>query len=135
MWRLVVLFEICCGNNNGSMLVASVTMNFRGRDLGCCGANCQADAGAVCGTLITGNEPISCSSKHSSAAGFDSIDPSSVVSEPRDGSDTVAEYCWFGSSRALLLEESTAKACDFGGEFLRPIKELILSCQLAGAGS
>jgi hypothetical protein len=84
---------------------------------------------------MTGSEPISCSSKHSSAAGFDSTVPSSVVSELKDGKETVAEYCWLGRSRAFLLKESTAKACDFGGEFLRPINELILSCQFPGAGS
>ena len=129
------MFEICWGKYNGSMLVASDMRNFRGRDFGCCGANDHAEGGAECGTLITGKEPISCSSKHSSAAGFDSTVPSSVDSEPRDGNETVAEYCWWGSSRAFLLDESTAKACDFGGECLRPINELILSCQFAGAGS
>jgi hypothetical protein len=134
MCRVALLFEICCGNVIASMLVTSEMINFRGIGLGG-DAKCQADAGAVCGTLITGKEPISCSSKHSSAAGLDSTVPSSVVSEPSDGNETVAEYCWLGSSRAFLLEESTAKACDFGGEFLRPISELILSCQLAGAGS
>jgi hypothetical protein len=106
---VVLLFVICCGKYNGSTLVTSEITNFRDKGFGV-GAGSQANGGAECGTLITGNEPISCSSKHSSAAGFDSTAPSPVVSEPNNGNDTVAEYCWLGSSRAFLLEESTAKA-------------------------
>jgi hypothetical protein len=34
-------------------------------------AGCHAASGALCGSLICGREPISCSSKHSSAIGFE----------------------------------------------------------------
>jgi len=59
---------------------------------------------------MTGREPISCSSKHSSAAGFEITGSSSSVDpgKDEDGKDTVAANCDCGSSRAFLLEEFTA---------------------------
>lgn len=122
---------LCGGKAIGSIVVVLETRNLFGSAFGWGVARDQAAAGAAKGTLITGSDPISCSSKHSSAAGLDATDPSSAAKSPEtdEGNETVANDCDVGSSRAFLLDESTARTCVFGGELFRPSKLLILSCQ------
>jgi hypothetical protein len=128
------LLVLCEAKVIGSTVVGFATKNLFGSNLGWGVANDQAAAGAAKGTLIMGSDPISCSSKHSSAAGLEATDPSSAAKSPEtdEGKETVANDCVIGSSKAFLLDESTARACDFGGELFRPRRLLILSCQPPG---
>lgn len=125
------LFVLCGEKAIGSTVVGFEIRNRFGSDLGWGLAIDQAAEGAMKGTLIIGSDPISCSSKHSSAAGLDATELSSAAKSPEtdEGKDTVANDCGVGSSNAFLLNESTASAWDFGGELLRPSRLLILSCQ------
>jgi len=97
-----------------------VMINFLlGLDFGS-GAGFQSSLGAWLGTLTVGKEPISCCSKHSSAAGLVMTDPLSSAKSPvtEDGRDTVAAKCDWGISKAFLLAESTGRKFDFGDGFL-----------------
>src|SRR5262245_61992087 len=76
------------------------------------------------GSLKIGRDPISCSSKHSSAIGFVTTLPVSLML-PQLGRETVAEL-WCDWSKVFLLAESTV--VDFGGDTLRPVNLYILSC-------
>lgn len=124
------------GNANRLTLVTPLAGNLVGLTLGA-EASCQPFVGGLKGTLITGNEPISCSSKHSSAGGLVVTELSSGARSPvtDDGRETVAVSWELGISNACLLDESTVGACLAGGELLRPINELILSCQFFASGS
>lgn len=113
----------------GSIMEACIR-SFRGSSLVGAWAGFHKASGALSGSLILGNEPISCSSKHSSAMGLDQVGrwPTGAPSDVEVGNDTVAETRELACSSALLLAGSTR--IDLGGDALLPFSRLsILLCQ------
>jgi len=94
MIRRSLLSLVSCGKVKASTLIGSARTNFFGIFFGGA-AGCHKFCGMMCGTLIAGSDPISCSSKHSSAAGLVKIDGSSEGKFPLidPGKDTVADAC------------------------------------------
>jgi hypothetical protein len=93
---------------------------------------CQAISGTTLGRRTGGTDPISCSSKHVSAAslvvGRWSLPEGRFLNNPR-GSDTVADCAKCGCSTELRVAGTTGT--DFGGEVAFRSRRLsIFACQL-----
>jgi hypothetical protein len=122
--RMTLPPPVMSGVNVSMSALEGMAQNFLGIGLGA-GQGCQAASGACLGRRTGGTDPISCSSKQSSAMSLVIVEPLSAgrfLNNPRAtrGSETVADWEYCGCSRELRLAETTGTDGLGGDMGLRP---------------